>query len=143
MCGSLDLPGLIFLQLVPWCWSRPNAASECDQSEPKRFGHIKQTCCFRACRLSAWCSHDGVSVPLIPTSGLTLCRWSQRLRKPTKLSAVASVKRFPFIFLLLLLHLIVPCCYTRSSCIALNETCKFRKVSRGSGTWTLPGFDLC
>ena len=37
--GGFDLP-----QLVPWYWSRHSAASECDQLEPKQFGHIKQTC---------------------------------------------------------------------------------------------------
>lgn len=96
MCVELLTPGLILPPLVYWYWSSLSAASECDQLEAKRMGQIKQTCCFGFCRLSAWYSDAGVSVMLIPASGVhskctctlmsvhllfVLCQWSQLLMK--------------------------------------------------------------
>lgn len=90
---ELLTPGLILPQLVYWYWLSPSAASKCNQLEAKRMGQIKQTCCFGFCRLSAWYSDAGVSVMLIPASGVhckctdrsvhvfALCQWSQLLMK--------------------------------------------------------------
>lgn len=148
MCVELLTPGLILPPLVYWYWSSLSAASECDQLEAKRMGQIKQTCCFGFCRLSAWYSDAGVSVMLIPASGVhskctctlmsvhllfVLCQWSQLLMKWLRANEAFS---FFFIRLCLAVKLVVFLnCH--------NETYKVQKVRCVNVTWSLPRFDLC
>lgn len=101
--------GLIFPQLVAWYWSSPSTTSECDQLEPKRFGQIKQTCCFDFCRLSVWYSDGGVSVLLIPASGVTPAVVSAAYETyKTFLSCL--IEAFSFFKMSSLIYSVMPCC---------------------------------